>query len=377
MDFDQSPAQRARYAGTVAALRELPAGAGFDRERWQRLGALGLLGACVPQDQGGQGLGALDTALQFEAAGYACPDVGLLFAAGAHLFACAMPIAHFGAADLRARVLPGMCAGELIAGNCMTEDGAGSDISRLSTTATAVPGGYRLNGAKAFVTNGPVADLHLVYATTDPQASQWGITAFLVPAGTEGVRVGEPLDKLGMTGAAASTVGFEDCFVDEATVLGAPGQGTEIFQHSMSWERACLFALFLGVQDRLIERSAEHARDRRQFGRRLTDFQAVSHRLAEAKLRVESARLLLYRACWSIDAGRPSALFTALSKLATSEAMLATATDAVRLFGWRGYLAGHEVSAALGDAIGGTLFSGTSDIQRQLIALELLAQLNR
>ena len=202
-------------------------------------------------------MGALDAARQFEAAGYGCADTGLLFGAGAHLFACAVPIAGYGSASLRER-LPAMCAGEVIGANYMTEDGAGSDISRLATTAAAVPGGFVLNGEKAFVTNGPVADLFLVYASTDPQAGQWGITAFVVPSDTPGVRVGEPFDKAGMTGAVASMVGFEDCFVDETTVLGTPGQGTEIFRHSMGWERACLFALFLGVQDRLIERSIEH-----------------------------------------------------------------------------------------------------------------------
>jgi alkylation response protein AidB-like acyl-CoA dehydrogenase len=307
----------------------------------------------------------------FEAAGFGCEDVGLLFAAGAHLFACVMPIARFGTETQR-DMLPALCAGELIAANAITEDGAGSDISRLSTTATRMEGGYLLTGAKAFVTNAPIADLHLVYATTDSQAGPWGISAFLVPATAEGVSVGEPFSKLGMRGAAASTVTLDRCRVDDTALLGAPGQGTEVFRDSMTWERTCLFAIFLGAQERLIDHAVEHARERRQFGRRIADFQSVSNRIADAKLRLEAARLLLYRACWAIDAGKPSSLFTALSKLATSEAMLATATDAVRLFGWRGYLLGHEAADALGDAMGSTLFSGTSDIQRQIIALELI-----
>jgi alkylation response protein AidB-like acyl-CoA dehydrogenase len=307
----------------------------------------------------------------FEAAGLGCQDVGLLFAAGAHLFACAMPIARFGT-EAQRDVLPAMCAGELIAANAITEDEAGSDVSRLSTTATRTNGGYLLTGAKAFVTNAPIAGLHLVYATTDSQLGPWGISAFLVPATAEGLSVGEPFTKLGMSGATASTVTLDRCSVEDTAVLSAPGEGMEVFRHSMMWERTCLFAIFLGAQRRLIDRGVKHARERRQFGRRISEFQSVSNRIADAELRLEAARLLLYRACWAIDVGKPSSLYTAMSKLATSEAMLATATDAVRLFGWRGYLAGHEAADALGDAMGSTLFSGTSDIQRQLIALELI-----
>lgn len=374
MDFTLSAAQQARHDHTVQAFRDLPEGPPADR--WRFLGKQGLLGACLPAADGGQGLTALDTALLFEAAGEACPDTGLLFAAGAHLFACAMPIARFGSPAQRAQ-LPALGAGELIAANAITEEEAGSDISRLATTATPAAGGYLLNGAKAFVTNAPLADLHLVYATTDPGAGPWGITAFLIPAITEGLHVGEPFDKPGMSGATATTLTLTDCFVDDTAVLGEPGQGSEVFRHSMTWERTCLFAIFLGAQQRLLDQALAHAQSRRQFNRRLTDFQAVSHRLADACLRLESARLLLYRAACSLDAGRPSPLHTALSKLATSEGFLTTATDTLRLFGHRAYQAGHPAAAAVPDALATTLFSGTSDIQRELIAQELLHQAGR
>jgi alkylation response protein AidB-like acyl-CoA dehydrogenase len=374
MEFGWTQEQRQRYERTVADTAEaFPAGPEpvFSRDRWALLAKLGLLGASVPTRYGGAGLTALDTARQFEAVGRACPDTGLVFAAAAHLFACTMPILTFASEALRDRLLPGLCAGDLIAGNAMTEPDAGSDVGTLATTAVAAPGGFVLNGTKSFVSNGPVADVLVTYAVTDPAAGHWGITAFAVDAGLPGIRVGEPFEKLGMDGCLASGVDFVDCLVPADAVLGEPGQGSSVFQHSMGWERACLFALYVGVQDRLIERAVEHVRQRRQFGRRLAEFQSVSNRIVEMKLRVESARLLLYRACWALDVDEPATLFAALSKLAVSEGALASATDAVQLFGSRGYLREYGIESALRDAIGGTIFSGASDVQRQLVAMEL------
>ncbi|MEV5833572.1 acyl-CoA dehydrogenase family protein [Nocardia sp. NPDC052112] len=374
MEFAWTAAQRQRYEDAFAAARDAfpeERAHSFDRESWRVLGELGLLGACLSPEYGGQGLGALDTARIFEAFGHGCADTGLVFAAAAHLFACAMPIAEFGSPALRERLLRGMAAGELVAGNAMTEADAGSDVGRLSTVAERVDGGYRLTGTKTFVSNGPVADVFVTYAVTDPTAGHFGISAFVVDATAPGVLLDEPLHKLGMDGCAAGAVTFDDCPVPEQNLLGAAGQGSAVFQHSMGWERACLFALYIGLQDRLIEQTVRHVRGRKQFGQRLADFQSVTNRIVDMKVRVESARLLLYRTCWAHDAGEHTVLYAALSKLATSEAALASATDAVQLFGYRGYLRGNGIESALRDAMGSTIFSGASDIQRQLIAIEM------
>jgi alkylation response protein AidB-like acyl-CoA dehydrogenase len=377
MDFAWSDRQRDLYERTLDAVRasfpgEGPAPAGFfTRDDWQELGKLGLLGACVPERHGGQGLGALDTALAVEALGRGCPNTGLVFAASAHLFACAMPIADFGAEPLRSAVLPGMCRGDVVAGNAMTEPGSGSDVSRLSVTAAPAEGGWLLNGTKSFVSNGPAADLYVTYATTDPKAGHLGVTAFAVERGSEGLAAGPPLEKMGLSQCPAGPVTFTDCFVPDAQVIGEPGQGGWIFQYSMGWERSCLFAGYLGLADRILDQCVLHVRERRQFGRSLASFQAVSHRLAEMKLRVESARLLLYRACWDLDRGGRATVFTPLSKLAVSEGVLSCVLDAVRLFGGRGYLRPDGIEAALRDTVPSVIFSGTSDIQRELIAKEL------
>ncbi|MFI0965116.1 acyl-CoA dehydrogenase family protein [Streptomyces sp. NPDC021080] len=377
MEFGWKEDQQARYDQVFDATRAAfpaPPGANhgfYTRGDWLRLGEIGMLGSCLPEEFGGQGLGALDTARIVEAVGRGCADTGLVFGAAAHTFACAVPLDRFGTGSVRRRLLPGLASGRLIAGNAMTEPEAGSDSSRLGTTATPTAGGYLLNGTKSFVTNGPAADVFVTYATVNPKAGFLGVTGLVVDRDTPGVVVGKPYEKMGMHSCPAGSVTFEDCFVPEEQVLGGAGAGAAIFQHSMGWERACLFALYIGLLDRLVEQCVTHARERRQFGRRIGEFQSVSNRIADMKLRLESARLLLYRACWSMDAGDPSVLAIALSKLAVSEGVLASASDAVRVFAGRGYLREDGVEAAFRDAVPSTIFSGTSDIQRQLIVKEM------
>ncbi|MCX4800060.1 acyl-CoA dehydrogenase family protein [Streptomyces sp. NBC_01242] len=377
VEFSWTSDQVDRYDRTLEAVarafgtRARAADSFYLRKEWETLGELGLLGLCVPKQYGGQGLGALETARQVEAFGRACPDTGLVFAASAHLFACTVPILEFAEERLKERLLPALCSGRLIAGNAMTEDEAGSDVSRLTVTAREVEGGFLLSGEKTFVSNGPVADVYVTYATTDPEAGHLGVTGFVVERGATGLSVGDPFDKLGLLSCPAGTVRFDDCFVPDKQVLGVRGGGGAIFQHSMGWERACLFAGYLGLLDRLLDRCVEHARKRRQFGKRIGRFQAVAHRVVEMKLRTESARLLLYRACWEMDQQQASALSIALSKLAVSETAVAAALDAIQIFGGRGYLRDHGIEAFLRDTVPSTIFSGTSDIQRLLVAEEL------
>ncbi|MGV9894154.1 acyl-CoA dehydrogenase family protein [Streptomyces tendae] len=378
MDFGWNDEQLAKYEQTLSDVRvafpfedTARSADHYRREDWLRLGKLGLLGLSVPARYGGGGLGALDTARQVEALGRGCAETGLVFGASAHLFACAMPLVTFGSDASREELLPGMCTGELIAGNAITEADAGSDVSRLAVTARRTSGGWLLSGEKSFVSNGPAADVYVTYATTDPNAGHFGTTGFVVRRDTPGLTVGDAMEKMGLSQCPAGTLRFDDCFVPDAGTLGEPGQGGVIFQHSMGWERACLFAGYLGLMDRVIDQCVEHVRTRRQFGRRLSDFQAVSHRIAEMKLRAESARLLLYRACWEMDQGSPATLSVALSKLAVSEAALSSALDAVRIFGGRGYQRADRIESALRDAVPSVLFSGTSDIQREIITREL------
>ncbi|MEE4490847.1 acyl-CoA dehydrogenase family protein [Streptomyces sp. BE230] len=374
MDFQLSEEQSARRDRILRQVAEaFPPGhsPGFAREDWRTMGGLGLLGTCLPAEYDGGGLGALDTALVIEAFGRACTDTGLVFAASAHQFACCVPIAAHGSDVVRKSRLPELASGAAIAGNAMTEPESGSDVSRLRVTARQVPGGWVLNGTKSFVSNGPVCDLLVTYATSDPDLGHLGQTAFLVDATAPGVRRGEPLDKMGLWSCRAGSVDFDDCFVPDEQVLGEPGTGAAVFQASMGWERACLFAGYIGLLDRLVERCIRFARERRQSGRAIGSFQAVSHRIVDMKLRLESARLLLYRACAEMDLGGRAVLPVALAKLAVSEAAVTSALDAVRVFGGRGYLADDGIEAMLRDSVPAVLFSGTSDMQKEIAAREL------
>ncbi|MGQ4483250.1 acyl-CoA dehydrogenase family protein [Streptomyces sp. SAS_276] len=378
MDFRLSAEQQERsdrikvVAQTLSAPGIVGEGLqGSHKDTWKNLGTVGLLGAAVPEEHGGQGLGALDTALLYEGASDGGADTGLLFAAAAHLFACVMPVLEFALPQTRKTLLPTLCSGELTAGNAMTEPDAGSDVSRLATTATRVDGGYLLDGVKSFVSNGPVADVYVTYATTDPDGGYFGTTAFAVDRDSPGLFAGEPLRKSALASCQAGEVRFARCFVPDDRVLGRPGQGQVVFRTSMLWERSCLFAIYLGQQERLIRRCLQHVGQRRQFGKRLGDHQPVADRLADMRLRLESGRLLLYRACTEIDTGQDPDLWVALAKLAVSEAAVATSLDTALLFGGRAFLAEYGIEEEVRDAAPATTFSGTSAIQRQLIAREM------
>jgi clorobiocin biosynthesis protein CloN3 len=374
MEFDLSDAQRKRYDEVLEGVRmqmtaDKAAGrrSPFSRAEWSAAANLGVLGLCLPEEHGGGGLGALDTALCLEAYTEGGADAGLAFAVCAHLLACAVPVRDFGTDPARAELLEGMASGAIIAANAMTEDGAGSDIGALSTTVVRDGADYVIDGVKSFVSNAPAADVFVVYATSDAHAGFLGQSAFAVPRNLPGITVSEPFVKMGLDACPAGRVEFSGCRVPARYRLGADGQGSAIFQHSMGWERGCLFAIYLGQMRRQLDSCLAHARQRRQFGRPIVAFPAVSHRIASMTQRLESARLLLYRACWLLDQGRSDPAAIAVSKLAVSEATIANSLDAVQIFGGSGYLADAGIEAQLRDSVPSVIFSGTSDIQREII----------
>jgi L-prolyl-[peptidyl-carrier protein] dehydrogenase len=375
VEFDLTAAQRRRQADLVDAVRErlgdpppsTPDGH-FTRERWRIAARLGLTGLCLPVEHGGGGLGALDTALGLEAFGRACPDTGLAFGVAAHLLACAVAVRDFATPETAAGLLPGLADGSLIAANAITEDDAGSDVGKLAVKGVATGDGYRLTGEKSFSSNAPLADVFVVYAVTEPADGFLGTTGFVVPRDTEGLVVGPPMAKLGLHGCPAGRLGLADAEVGRRHVLGEPGQGGVVFQHSMSWERSCLFAIYLGLMEEQLHRCVTHARNRRQFGKRIGEFQAVAHPIAEMRQRLEGARLLLYRACWLVDRGRADMTAVSLAKLAVSEAAVANSLAAMRVFAGSGYLAETGIEAQLRDSLPSTVFSGTNEIHRTIVA---------
>jgi len=377
MDFSWSPEQEELYERALRFARErLSAGPPsshepFSREEWRTLGEFGFLGLCLPSAQGGLGLDALTTARVVEALGRGCADTGLVFSAMAHLFACAMPILEHGNQAQRERMLPRLASGEWMGANAISEPEAGSDAFALKTRAERVEGGYVLSGTKSWVTNAPLADVFLVYAVTRPGAGFMGISAFLVERGTPGLTLGQPLEKVGLTRAPLAPIYLQECRVPSSALLGAEGKGAAIFRGSMQWERACLFAAYVGVMERTLERTVDFARQRRQFRRAIGKNQAVSHRIADMKQRLEASRLLLYRACWKMGRGEDATLEVSLAKLAVSEAAVQSGLDAMQIHGGMGVIPEVGVERILRDALPSTLFSGTSEMQRDIIAAKL------
>ncbi len=379
MDFSWSDDIRERFEATLEfssralndGLSERLALERFPRSEWDACGEFGLLGLCVPEAYGGSGLSCLDAAYLTEAFGLGCRDMGLVFSASAHQYACLAPIVASGCEALKTELLPDLTAGRLVAANAMTEAEAGSDSSALQTTATRDGERYLLNGAKSYVTNGPVADVFLVYATVDRSWGFMGITAFVVDSDTPGLTVGRPFSKMGLESSPISSLYLEDCAVPVSRRLGEEGKGAEIFADSMHWERGCLFAAYLGLMQRNLDRAVIYAKSRRQFRKPIGSFQAISHKIADMSLRLESARMLLYRACWLRDQGEVATAALAMSKVAVSEAAVASSLDLIQIFGGIGYTREAQVERGLRDSIAATLFSGTSEIQRNLIAKEL------
>lgn len=375
MDLEPSEEQRdlCRAVGAFGAtlndgLAERDRRASFDRARWARCAEFGLLGLPIPPEWGGSGQSLTTSLLAMEALGRACRDNGLVFSLNAQLWAVELPILRFGTPAQRARYLPPLCRGEWIGAHAVTEPGSGSDAMALTTRAVRDGDHYVLTGAKTFVTNGPVADVALVFATVAPEARVAGVTAFLVERGTPGLSVSEPIPKMGLRTSPMGELALDGCRVPAAQRLGAEGSGMAIFSAAMEWERACIFAAHLGAMEWLLDETIAYARERQQFGQPIGRFAPVADAIVDAKIAIEAGRLLLYRVGARKDAGKDAVLDAAIAKLFVSEAHVRQALAAIRIHGGYGYTTELGVERELRDAIPGTIYSGTSEMQRKVIA---------
>jgi alkylation response protein AidB-like acyl-CoA dehydrogenase len=379
LDFTWSQEQRDLRASAERFAREELAGEDlaerdqdscFSRESWRRCADFGALGLPVPVEFGGQGAGALDTVLVLEALGYGCRDNGLLFSLGAHLWSCALPILRFGTQEQKKRYLPALCDGSLIGVQAVTETGSGSDALAVSTTATPTPDGrhFILDGAKSFITNAPVADVFIVLAAVPGLPRMSGLCAFVVERGVPGLSTGAPFGKMGLRTSPLSEVLFQDCRVPAEAMLGTPGSGMTVFNTTIEWERSFILAPALGTMRRQLEESIEHARTHQRFGQPIGRNQAVSHRIADMAVDLEAARLMLYHLAWLKDQGRRTTMESAMVKLLLSESFVRSSTASLETHGAYGYMTGSPQERDLRDALAGKIYSGTTDIQRNIIA---------
>ncbi|MGQ0572171.1 MAG: acyl-CoA dehydrogenase family protein [Armatimonadota bacterium] len=376
MDFSLSKDQTELRDGIIRFARQelsddvlqRDASGEFSKTLWKKCAGFGIQGLPIPEEYGGSGLDALTTIVALEALGYGCKDNGLLFSLNAQMWSFELPLVKFGREDQKRRYLPGVCNGSIIGAHTMTEPTSGSDAFSLRTTAEKKGDRYIINGSKTFITNAPVADVFIVFARTDPALGFAGLSAFVMERGTPGLSVSRELHKMGLRTSPMGEVAFQDCDVPEENRLGPRGAGMAIFNHSMEWERGCILACAVGTMQRQLERCIRYAKERKQFGQPIGKFQSVSHRIVDMKVRLETARLLLYRYGWLKASGAHAAVESAMVKLYLSESFTTSSLDALQVFGGYGYMAEYELEREARDAVGSRLYSGTSDIQKNIIA---------
>jgi len=335
----------------------------FDHEAWQRLAEFGALGVTAPEAYGGQGLTLAEFIALMEGLGYGARRQGALFAVNAQVFGAIEPIRTAGALAQKQRWLPPLVRGEWIAAHGVTEPEGGSDISRLTTVAERADGKWLIQGVKHCITCATAANFHVVYARTGPGR----LGCFIVEPGTPGVSA-QPLHPVGLKGCGLGQVTFDRVTVPDENLLGLPGAGATVFQGAIERERVCICAFVLGAMERELEMAIQRANERRIGGQPIARHQAVSHRVADMKLRLELSRLLLYHATALKVDGRRAPLEAAMTKLFLSESYLQNSLDLMRLFGGNGFLREGCVEQFVRDSLGGVLYSGTSDVQRNIIA---------
>lgn len=356
-----------RELGADLAQRDASGGPDWRRD-WDACAKFGIFGLPAPVRFGGTDQGIVNTVLALEAIGFACADNGLGLGIGGQIWAVQEPMMAFGTEAQKAKYLPKLIDGSLIGALGLTESEAGSDIMSLKTTALAKDGGYVLNGSKAFVGMAPACGFAIVFAKTAPEHGQWGISAFLVELGDKGFSRGQPEAKMGMRTIPMGDLHFNDCWLPAERLLATEGAGAAIFQHIMQWERSFIFCGHVGAMARQLAACTAYARSRKTFGKPIIEHQSVSNRLADMKLRLDSSQMHLYRVAHLKEAGKSCLQEAAMAKLQISESFVASSMDAVRIHGGNGYMSGLGVEHDLRDAVGGVIYSGTSDIQRQIIS---------
>jgi alkylation response protein AidB-like acyl-CoA dehydrogenase len=350
-------------------VREMDEHARIPRELIDRLFELGVMGIEIPESYGGSGGTFFHAVLAVEELSRVDPSVGVLVDVQNTLVINAL--LRWGSDEIKRRYLPPLAA-KTVGAYALSEAGSGSDAFALTTRARPAGGGYALTGRKLWITNGNEADLFLVFATVDPDAGYRGITAFLVERGFDGFTVGKKEDKLGIRASSTCELILEDCRVPRENVLGEPGKGYKTAIETLNEGRIGIGAQMIGLAKGALHHAIAYTKDRRQFGKAIADFQSVQHQLARAAVEVEAATLAVYNAARLREAGRPFLTEAAICKILSSEVAERVASLAVNLFGGNGFVKEYPVEKLYRDAKIGQIYEGTSNLQLQTIAKQIL-----
>jgi isovaleryl-CoA dehydrogenase len=341
----------------------------FPRDLWPQMGALGLHGITVKEEDGGAGLGYLEHVVAIEEVSRASASVGLSY--GAHSNLCINQIARNGNATQKAKYLPKLISGEHVGALAMSEPGAGSDVVSMKTKAVKKGDRYVLTGNKMWITNGPVAETLVVYAKTDPEAGSRGISAFLIETGMKGFSTAQKLDKLGMRGSDTCELVFEECEVPEENVLGSVGRGVNVLMSGLDYERVVLSAGPLGIMQAALDVVMPYVHERKQFGQPIGEFQLVQGKLADMYVMMNACKAYVYAVAKACDRGETTREDAAGAILISAEKATQIALDAIQLLGGNGYINDYPTGRLLRDAKLYEIGAGTSEIRRMLIGREL------
>jgi len=344
----------------------------FPRDLWTKLGDLGLHGITVEEEYGGAGLGYLEHCIAVEEVSRGSAAVGLSY--GAHSNLCVNQIRRNGNAGQKARYLPKLVSGQHLGALAMSEPNAGSDVVSMKLRAEKKGDRYILNGNKMWITNGPTADVLVVYAKTDPAAGPRGITAFLVEKGFKGFSTAQKLDKLGMRGSDTGELVFQDCEVPEENVLGQVGRGVNVLMSGLDYERAVLAAGPLGIMQAAMDVVVPYIHERKQFGQSIGTFQLIQGKVADMYTEMNAARAYVYTVAKACDRGQTTRKDAAGAILFAAEKATKLALDAIQILGGNGYINDYPTGRLLRDAKLYEIGAGTSEIRRMLIGREIFEE---
>lgn len=378
MDLDFTPEQKQLYEEVVEFARKELNGdieardreERFSHEQWKKACEKGMAGLPVPQEYGGRGLDYISTMIAMEALGYGCEDSGLIFSLGAHMATASVVLWKLGTEAQQAKYLNRVASGQMPAIGAITEPNAGSDaFAALTTTAVRDGDHYVINGEKRNISCTTTSELFNVFTVTDKSKGfHGGITAFLIEKGTPGLEILPPVSKMGLRTMPLGGFKLNNVRVPAENILGGVGGGGQVFNVAMDWERVTLFASHVGTMQRVLEKTIRYARMRKQGGQTIGKHQAIAHKIVDMKMLLEASRLLVYKAASNLQKSMGASMESSMVKAYVSEAYVEVARQCIQVHGAIGYWTSTGVERVLRDAIASTIYSGTSEIHRNIVA---------